>query len=41
MKSEEELQALRNYIVDACNEIIESYDWDKAFQKYLDGIEKP
>jgi uncharacterized protein YajQ (UPF0234 family) len=39
MKSEEEMQEIRNAVVQACDEVLENYDWDKAFQKYLNGIE--
>lgn len=35
--TEDELQELRNYIVEACDRAIEEYDWDKAFQKYLEA----
>ena len=37
MKSEEEMQEIRNAVVAACDQVLENYDWDKAFQKYLDG----
>ena len=39
MKSEAEMQELRNSIVAMCDELLGHYDWDKAFQKYLDGNE--
>ncbi len=37
MKSEEEMQEIRNAVVAACDQVLRNYDWDKAFQKYLDG----
>jgi hypothetical protein len=35
--TEDELQAIRNAVVEACDSVLENYDWDKAFQKYLEG----
>jgi hypothetical protein len=35
--TEEELQAIRNAVVEACDSVAENYDWDKAFQKYLEA----
>jgi hypothetical protein len=34
--TDEEMQKLQNQIVEGIQEYFESYDWDKAFQKYLE-----
>ena len=35
--TEDELQEIRNTVVDACQDVIDNYDWDKAFQRFMDG----
>lgn len=35
--TEDDLQKLRNIVVDMCNEMVEQYDWDAAFKKYLEA----
>ena len=32
----EEMQKLQNKVVESIEEYFESYDWDKAFKKYLE-----
>jgi hypothetical protein len=34
--TDEEMQKLQNQIVEGIQEYFESYDWDKAFQRYLE-----
>ena len=34
--TEDELQHLRDAVVDMCNEMVANYDWDKAFKKYME-----
>ncbi len=35
--SEDELQKLRDSVVEMCNEMVEQYDWDGAFKRYLEA----
>lgn len=35
--TEEELQKIRNAVVEACDSVLENYDWDKAFIKYMEA----
>lgn len=35
--TEDELQKLRDSVVEMCNEMVEQYDWDDAFKRYLEG----
>ena len=35
--TDEEMQKLQNQIVEGIQEYFESYDWDEAFIKYLEG----
>lgn len=35
--TEDELQKLRDTIVDIVNDRLEQYDWDAAFRKYLES----
>lgn len=35
--TDDEMQALCNSIVEGVEQYFETYDWDKAFQKYLEG----
>jgi hypothetical protein len=34
--TEDELQEIRNAVVETCDSVLENYDWDKAFKKYLE-----
>lgn len=34
--TDEEMQELQNKVVESIEEYFESYDWDKAFAKYLE-----
>lgn len=36
--TEDEMQELRNMIVESIDQLLEEYDWDKAFAKYLEGL---
>ena len=35
--SEEEKQNMQQEVIDMCDQMIERYDWDSAFAKYLEG----
>jgi len=35
--TEDEMAELRSSIVEDIEQYFETYDWDKAFQKYLEG----
>ena len=35
--TDEEMQELQNKVVEIVEDYFESYDWDKAFQKYMEG----
>jgi hypothetical protein len=34
--TDEEMQELQNKVVESIEEYFESYDWDKAFKRYLE-----
>jgi hypothetical protein len=34
---DEEMQKLQNEVVESIEQYFESYDWDKAFKRYLDS----
>jgi hypothetical protein len=34
---DEEMQKLQNQVVESIEQYFESYDWDRAFQKYLEN----
>jgi hypothetical protein len=34
---DEEMQKLQNEVVESIEEYFESYDWDKAWTKYMEG----
>lgn len=36
--TEDELQAIKDIIVQASNNAIENYDWDKELIKYMEGL---
>lgn len=36
--TDEEMQKLQDQIVEGITEYFESYDWDKAFRKYMEGL---
>ena len=36
-RQEEEIDRLRMVVVEACESVLENYDWDRAFSKYMDG----
>lgn len=36
--TDEEMQKLQNQIIEGIAEYFESYDWDKAFSKYMEGL---
>lgn len=36
--TDEEMQKLQDQIVEGIAEYFESYDWDKAFRKYMEGL---
>jgi hypothetical protein len=33
----EEMQKLQNQVVESIEEYFESYDWDKAWQRHMEG----
>jgi hypothetical protein len=35
--TDEEMQKLQESIIEGIEDYFESYDWDKAFKKYLEG----
>jgi hypothetical protein len=35
--TDEEMQKLQNKVVESIEEYFESYDWDKAWQRYKEG----
>lgn len=35
--TEEQLQAIRNACVEACEGALDNYDWDVAFAKYMEA----
>lgn len=35
--NDEEMQELQNKVVESVDSYFESYDWDAAFKKYLEG----
>ena len=35
--TDEEMQKLQEQIIEGIQDYFESYDWDKAFKKYLEG----
>ena len=35
--TEDEMQSLRDMIVDSVDQLLGQYDWDRAFAKYLEG----
>jgi len=35
--TDEEMQKLQEQIIEGIEDYFESYDWDKAFKKYLEG----
>lgn len=35
--NDEEMQKLQNQISEGVEEYFESYDWDEAFKRYLEG----
>jgi len=35
--TDEQMQKLRDEIMDGINSYFEDYDWDKAFKRYLEG----
>lgn len=35
--TDDDLQKLRDSVVDMCNDMVEQYDWDAAFTKYLEA----
>ena len=34
--TDEEMQELQNKVVESIEEYFESYDWDKAFKRYME-----
>ena len=34
--TDEEMQKLQEHIIEGIEEYFDTYDWDKAFRKYLD-----
>ena len=36
--TDEEMQKLQDQIIEGIAEYFESYDWDKAFRKYMEGL---
>lgn len=35
--TDDDMQKLRDNVVAMCNEMVEQYDWDSAFAKYLEA----
>jgi hypothetical protein len=35
--TDDEMQELQNFIVEGVADYFETYDWDKAFKRYLEG----
>ena len=35
--TDEEMQKLQEQVIKSIQDYFESYDWDKAFKKYLEG----
>jgi hypothetical protein len=35
--TDEEMQKLQEQVIEGIQDYFESYDWDKAFKKYLEG----
>ena len=35
--TDEEMQKLQEQVIESIQDYFESYDWDKAFKKYLEG----
>jgi len=35
--TDDEMQDLQDSIIDSIQDYFDNYDWDKAFQKYLEG----
>ena len=36
--TDEEMQKLQEQIIEGIEEYFDTYDWDKAFKRYLEGI---
>ena len=35
--SEKDMQDMQQEVIDMCDQMIEKYDWDNAFAKYLEA----
>ena len=36
--TEEQRQELRDSVIEMCDSMLEQYDWDKALEKYIEGL---